>query len=100
MNMVHLCSDCRLTSMCHVFPRAINVNYLHLTVYNLHPLTWQSLGPLHSRDDLSAAQPVEGSHEASGGVRQGAVVAGVKGVWLDGLQQRQHRGHELRHALG
>lgn len=62
--------------------------------------TWQSLGPLHSRDDLPTAQPVEGGHEAGGGVREGAVVAGVNGVRLDGLQQGQHRGDQLRHALG
>lgn len=62
--------------------------------------TWQSFGPLNSRDDLPTAQPVQGGHEAGGGVRQGAVVAGVNGVRLDGLQQGQHRGDQLRHALG
>lgn len=63
-------------------------------------LTWQSLGPLDGGDDLAAAQPVEGGHEAGGGVGQAAVVAGVDGVRLDGLEQRQHGGHQLRHALG
>lgn len=63
-------------------------------------LTWQSLGPLDCRDDLPATQPVESGHEAGGSVWQGAVVAGVNGVWLDGLQQGQHCGNKLRHALG
>lgn len=62
--------------------------------------TWQSLGPLDGGHDLAAAQPVEGGHEAGGGVGQAAVVAGVDGVWLDGLEQRQHGGRQLRHALG
>lgn len=63
-------------------------------------LTWQSLRPLDCRDDLSAAQPVECCHESGGGVRQGAVIASIDGVWLDGLQKGQHGGDELRHALG
>lgn len=50
-------------------------------------LTWQSLGPLDSRDDLTASKPVEGGHEAGGGVGQGAVVASIDGIWLYGLQQ-------------
>lgn len=48
-------------------------------------LTWQSFGPLDSGDDPAATQPVQGGHEACGGVGQGAVVAGVDGVRLDGL---------------
>lgn len=87
-------------------PHYVKSLTLHTTFISLHIacihclLTWQSLGPLDGRDDLSATQPVQGSHEAGGGVRQGAVVAGVDGVRLDGLQQGQHRGDKLRHALG
>lgn len=62
--------------------------------------TWQSFGPLDGRDELAAAQPVEGGHEASGGVSQAAVITSINGVWLNGFQQRQHGGHQLGHGLG
>ena len=62
--------------------------------------TWQSLSPFDSRDDLPPSQAVEGCHETGGGVGQGAVVAGIDGLRLDGLEQRQHGGDELWHGLG
>lgn len=63
-------------------------------------LTWESFGPFHSRDDLSPAQPIERGHEACGGVGQGAVVAGEESVRLNGFQQGEHGGDQLRHAFG
>lgn len=62
--------------------------------------TWQRLGPLDCRDDLLSPQPVESGHEARGGVGQRAVIARVDDLWLDGLEHRQHGGHQLGHAPG
>lgn len=61
--------------------------------------TWQGLGPLDGGDDLASPKSVQGGHEACGGVRDGAVVASVDNLRLDGLQQGQHGGNELRHGL-
>lgn len=63
-------------------------------------ITWQRLGPLHRWDDLLPPQPVESGHEPRGGVGQGAVIARVDDLWLDGLEHRQHCGHELGHGPG
>ena len=62
--------------------------------------TWQGLGPLDSRNDLPASQPVQGGHESRGGVGHRAVVAGIDGVWLNGLEKGQHGGDELGHGPG
>lgn len=61
-------------------------------------VTWQRLGPLDRRDDLLPPQLVESGHEARGRVGQRAVVARVDDLRLDGLQHRQHGGHQLGHA--
>lgn len=51
-------------------------------------LTWQGFGPLDGGDDLASAEPVQGGHEACGGVGDGAVIASVHDLRLDGFQQR------------
>lgn len=62
--------------------------------------TGQRFGPLDSGDELASSQSVQGVHEPCGGVCERAVVAGVNGLGLDGFQQRQHGGHQLRHGFG
>lgn len=63
-------------------------------------LTRKGFGPLDCRDDLAAAQAVKCRHEAGGRVRDGAVVARVNDLWLNGFEQGQHGGHQLGHGLG
>lgn len=48
-------------------------------------LTWQGFGPLDSGDDLVAPESVQRGHEARGGVGDGAVIARVHDLGLDGL---------------
>lgn len=62
--------------------------------------TWQRFGPLDGGDELASSQSVQGRHEPRGRVRDRAVVAGVNGLGLDGFEQRQHGGHQLRHGFG
>lgn len=61
--------------------------------------TGKSFGPLDGGDKLASSQSVQGGHEPCGRVRDCAVVAGVNGLRLDGFQQRQHGGHQLRHGF-
>lgn len=63
-------------------------------------LTRKGFGPFDGGDDLPPSQPIEGGHQPGGGVGDGAVVAGVDGLGLDGPQQGQHGWSQLRHGLG
>lgn len=83
----------------HVY-YCVNIVQVMIVLMDVVVSTGQSLGPLDSGDELASSQPVQGGHEPCGGVCDCAVVAGVNGLGLDGFEQRQHCGHQLRHGFG